>query len=67
MTFNDLISSPCIRNCCLDNEDVCLGCFRSLPEIIGWTDADNAARLIILENTKSRRVTYIEKYKRISR
>ncbi|WP_239649575.1 DUF1289 domain-containing protein [Methylocucumis oryzae] len=23
------IDSPCVRNCCLNNDDVCLGCFRS--------------------------------------
>ncbi|MGZ8185918.1 MAG: DUF1289 domain-containing protein [Methylobacter sp.] len=30
----DRIASPCIRNCCLNNDDICLGCFRSLHEII---------------------------------
>ncbi|MBT2912746.1 DUF1289 domain-containing protein, partial [Vibrio anguillarum] len=24
--------SPCIRQCCLDEMDICLGCFRSLNE-----------------------------------
>ena len=28
--------SPCIRQCCLDEMDICLGCFRSLNEIIDW-------------------------------
>ncbi len=24
--------SPCVRNCCLDDDLICLGCFRSLEE-----------------------------------
>lgn len=32
------IASPCIGNCCLDNDDICLGCFRHLDEIVGWRD-----------------------------
>ncbi|WP_156302871.1 DUF1289 domain-containing protein, partial [Methylogaea oryzae] len=26
-------SPPCVRNCCLDSTDICLGCFRALAEI----------------------------------
>lgn len=29
--------SPCVRNCCLDEQDVCLGCGRTLTEITQWT------------------------------
>lgn len=36
MTVGKKSSSPCIRNCCLDNNDVCLGCFRKLDEILAW-------------------------------
>ncbi|MAR91404.1 MAG: DUF1289 domain-containing protein [Pseudomonadota bacterium] len=28
--------SPCVRNCCLDNRDICLGCGRTLEEILHW-------------------------------
>lgn len=30
------VESPCIRNCCLDEQDICLGCFRKIDEIVGW-------------------------------
>jgi uncharacterized protein len=63
MESDEPMSSPCIRNCCLNEEDVCLGCFRSLLEIIGWADADNITRQIILGNTKSRRDTHDERYR----
>ncbi|WP_083918262.1 DUF1289 domain-containing protein [Methylosarcina fibrata] len=61
-THRKVISSPCIRNCCLDQAEICLGCFRSLSEIIGWGQADETTRRIILENTSRRRDAYREKY-----
>jgi uncharacterized protein len=65
MTTSDQpVASPCIRNCCLNEEDVCLGCFRLLPEIVGWAGADNPERQVILNNTEARREAYHEKYKR---
>ena len=53
------VSSPCIRNCCLDDEDVCLGCYRTVEEIIQWADSsDNEKRLIlqVAEKRKSERI-----------
>jgi uncharacterized protein len=47
--------SPCIRNCCLDDDDTCLGCFRSLEEIKEWGVADAQRRLVILGNARQRR------------
>ncbi len=47
--------SPCIRNFCLNDDDVCLGCFRSLQEICEWSQADRQKRIIILQNAKQRR------------
>lgn len=29
--------SPCVRNCTLNDQDVCLGCGRTLDDITGWT------------------------------
>jgi predicted Fe-S protein YdhL (DUF1289 family) len=55
MSFQtDLVQSPCIRNCCLDDQDICLGCFRDLEEIKAWAAADNAKRRLILANASSR-------------
>jgi len=31
-----LTDSPCVRNCCLDSDDLCLGCFRYIDEIVAW-------------------------------
>lgn len=49
------VPSPCIRNCCLDEQDVCLGCGRSLDEIRLWSESDDAERLAILGRAAGRR------------
>jgi len=49
------VDSPCIRNCCLDKKDICLGCGRTLEEIKGWQAATNSEKLNILENSAKRR------------
>jgi len=50
-----IIHSPCVRNCCLDEDDICLGCFRHVDEITGWQAADDTAKLEILEKVELRR------------
>jgi predicted Fe-S protein YdhL (DUF1289 family) len=50
----DNIASPCIRNCCLNEEDICLGCFRSITEIINWTQVDEKIRRRFLKNAQDR-------------
>ncbi len=41
------IATPCVQVCVVDGASgLCLGCFRTLPEIAGWsglTDAERAA------------------------
>ena len=49
------VPSPCVRNCCLDEQEVCLGCGRSLDEIKVWSESGDAARLGILERAAQRR------------
>lgn len=48
------VSSPCVRNCCLDNDDICLGCGRTVEEIIRWGDAEDNEKLEILKFSKKR-------------
>jgi len=57
-THQPTISSPCIRNCCLDENDICLGCHRSLTEICDWGEAGDAYRLKILDNATQRKQQY---------
>ncbi|WP_084618052.1 DUF1289 domain-containing protein [Cellvibrio sp. OA-2007] len=48
------VESPCIRNCCLDDNDICVGCYRSLTEITCWSQVDDEAKLSILAAVKAR-------------
>ncbi|MCJ8320148.1 MAG: DUF1289 domain-containing protein [Colwellia sp.] len=49
------VSSPCVRNCCLDSHDICIGCFRHLDEIIGWQQCSKPKKLIIQQRCDKRR------------
>jgi uncharacterized protein len=49
------IQSPCVRNCCLDDADICLGCGRRLEEILHWGEASNSEKEAILALAKERR------------
>ena len=49
------VESPCIRNCCLDDNDICMGCFRSLIEITQWTLVDDNTRQAFLKNVGARK------------
>ena len=53
------IQSPCVGNCCLDDDLTCLGCFRSLEEIKEWTVVDEHRRRVILRNAEQRRAAAI--------
>lgn len=47
--------SPCIRHCCLDDNDICIGCYRSLTEILKWSGASDETKLNILELVSDRK------------
>lgn len=48
------VASPCVRKCCLDDDDVCLGCGRSIQEIMGWNTARSTERLEIIASARLR-------------
>jgi predicted Fe-S protein YdhL (DUF1289 family) len=58
------VASPCVRKCCLNEEDICLGCFRSLDEIIHWSEASDTERRTILASTVQRREAHRYLWKR---
>ncbi len=49
------VASPCVRNCCLDQHDVCIGCGRTLEEIIRWGDAVDKEKFQILVDAEKRK------------
>ena len=48
------VKSPCVYVCCLDDNDICIGCHRSGMEITEWGRADNERRREILALCESR-------------
>ena len=49
------VESPCVRNCCLDDSDICVGCYRSLVEITRWSLVDDDEKALILVAAAARR------------
>jgi uncharacterized protein len=49
--------SPCVRNCCLDQHDICVGCKRTLEEILQWGSANDKTKRSILEKCAERRIS----------
>lgn len=50
------IQSPCVRNCCLDGNDICLGCFRSIDEILRWSSSTNVEKNQIIHDANKRKL-----------
>lgn len=42
------VASPCVNICALDDDDICIGCQRSVEEITRWSRMDNAERRVVL-------------------
>lgn len=54
----DKTNSPCVRNCCLNEDDICLGCFRSLEEIVGWGQSTEERKREVLKLVQNRRADH---------
>ena len=50
----DTLASPCVRNCCLDDDNVCMGCGRLLEEIVQWGTASDSDKRAILKRSRAR-------------
>lgn len=57
-----IIQSPCIRQCCLDAEDICVGCFRSITEIMDWQKSTHTQKQEVLANCALRKQKHDAKY-----
>ena len=49
------VKSPCIEVCSLNNQDVCIGCYRTANEIIEWFSANDERKQEILAAVTDRR------------
>ncbi len=54
MNVENSIKSPCISLCTLNEDDICVGCYRTVVEITQWMKMDNSKRLEVLERCRER-------------
>lgn len=47
--------SPCISVCVLDEQDICMGCYRSADEITDWFMCSNEKKMEVLRLARERR------------
>ncbi|MCB1615008.1 MAG: DUF1289 domain-containing protein [Pseudomonadales bacterium] len=48
------VMSPCIGICCPDENDICVGCFRTMQEITQWWDMTVAEKKQLILELQSR-------------
>ena len=46
--------SPCVANCCLNENDVCLGCHRTHQEILAWHKMNTSERIAHVADLETR-------------
>ncbi|WP_201294527.1 DUF1289 domain-containing protein [Colwellia sp. 20A7] len=52
MVNKNNIITPCVGQCGLDENDICIGCCRSKMEITGWMNKSNAEKTAIVIRCK---------------
>ena len=50
----DVVSSPCVAICALNEKDICIGCYRTGLEITAWGEMSNDEKRSTLELVKKR-------------
>lgn len=49
------VKSPCVAVCALDEDDICLGCYRTAEEITDWFMASDDDKRAIVRRSEARR------------
>ncbi|WP_236984677.1 DUF1289 domain-containing protein [Marinagarivorans cellulosilyticus] len=52
------VPSPCIKKCCLDDNNLCIGCYRTLEDITGWREKTALQKKDILQCCAQRKAQY---------
>lgn len=50
-----IVPSPCVDICALNDDDVCIGCYRSGDEITTWGKMSNDEKKQTLQKVRERR------------
>ena len=53
------VNSPCVRNCCLNENDICLGCYRHIDEIVAWQSLGASAKSEVLNKCQQRKTLLV--------
>ncbi len=48
------VASPCVSICALDEDDVCIGCYRSGEEITQWSQMSSEEKQAVMEQVRQR-------------
>jgi len=48
------VNSPCINICKLDENKICIGCYRTLDEIANWTKYTDEEKQNIINQVQNR-------------
>ncbi len=49
------INRPCIRKCSLNEDEICLGCFRSYSDMLAWNKASTQDKKEMLKKAEMRK------------
>lgn len=52
------IHKPCIRQCCLNEDDICMGCFRTLDDMRVWHSSTDEEKHHMLKTASIRKVQF---------
>ncbi|MGH8283511.1 MAG: DUF1289 domain-containing protein, partial [Gammaproteobacteria bacterium] len=52
--MSESTASPCVRICCLDDDNICIGCGSSLDEIRRWSEMPEQDKLETLRQADER-------------
>lgn len=55
MSVTKGVQSPCVSVCKLDEQKICVGCWRSLDEIRAWSKMSDQQKAIVVEMSAARK------------
>ena len=55
------VTSPCVLTCQLNDEDMCMGCFRMITEIVGWRQFTEEVKVSVLHACRNRKLHGLDK------
>ena len=50
------VASPCVLTCQLNDDDMCIGCFRMITEIVGWPQLTEEGKMSVLHACRTRKL-----------